>query len=368
MSSQNFLKNMRSINLWLKSFFSDNATILTREFKLHKLEERPPHEATVTKNEAILYYKQMMVIRSLEAAAGNLYEKKMIRGFCHLQTGQEACAVGIKAAMRPTDSLISGYRIHGWSYLMGLTLLEVIGELLGKQSGGSNGKGGSMHLYGKNFYGGNGIVGAQVPLGAGVALASKYQKTGGVCFTIYGDGAAMQGQIFETFNMAKLWNLPCVFVCENNGQALSLANSTVEASGISKVETTEFYTLGNNIPGVLVDGTDVITVREAAKFAINHNVSGKGPIILEIVTPSADSFNDSSDSEQKSKRKDPIVLFRKNVQKAGLMTEEDFKLIEENMKKEVEESLRRALEDVEPGLQELTTEVYSHCLETEVKK
>ncbi|XP_014274791.1 pyruvate dehydrogenase E1 component subunit alpha, mitochondrial isoform X2 [Halyomorpha halys] len=355
---------MRSLSLRLKSFFTNSATIATKNFNLHKLEETPPKEAIVTKNEAIQYYKQMVAIRWLEEAAGKLYEQKMIRGFCHLQTGQEAIAVGIKAAMRPEDSLISGYRIHGLSYLMGLTLLEVIAELLGKQSGASKGKGGSMHLYGKNFYGGNGIVGAQVPLGAGIALASKYRKTGGVCFTIYGDGAAMQGQIFETFNMAKLWNLPCVFVCENNGQALSLANSTVTASGISKVETTNFYTLGNYIPGIQADGTDVITVREVAKFAINHIVLGKGPIILELVTPSVDLDH----QDEISKRKDPIQLFRKSVGTAGMITEEEFKLIEESTKKEVEESVTQGLRDVEPGLQELKTEVYSLSLETQVKK
>lgn len=170
----------------------------------------------LTKDEALKYYTQMQTIRRIETAAGNLYKEKIIRGFCHLYSGQEACAVGMKAAMRDVDNIISAYRVHGWTYLMGVPPLGVLGELTGVQSGCARGKGGSMHMYCPNFFGGNGIVGAQVPLGTGVGLACKYKGNGGMCLALYGDGAANQGQVFEAYNMAYLWKLPVIFVCENN--------------------------------------------------------------------------------------------------------------------------------------------------------
>lgn len=173
----------------------------------------------MTKEEALRYYEQAFYIRRLETSAGSLYKDKVIRGFCHLYSGQEACAIGIKAAMRPDDSVITAYRCHGWTYLMGIPVQGVLSELTGRSTGCSRGKGGSMHMYAKNFYGGNGIVGAQVPLGAGVALANYYRGQKAVCFSLYGDGAANQGQVFEAYNIAKLLNLPCIFVCENNGQS-----------------------------------------------------------------------------------------------------------------------------------------------------
>lgn len=192
--------------------------IVTRKaFKLHNLEEGPATQVTVTKEDALKYYSQMYMIRRLETAAGNLYKEKTIRGFCHLYSGQEACAVGMRAAMRPEDSCITAYRCHGWTYLMGVSVQGVLSELTGRAGGCAKGKGGSMHMYAPQFYGGNGIVGAQVPLGAGIALASQYKGTKGACIALYGDGAANQGQIFEAYNMAYLWKLPCIFVCENNG-------------------------------------------------------------------------------------------------------------------------------------------------------
>lgn len=162
------------------------------------------------------------MIRRMENAANSLYKEKIVRGFCHLYSGQEACAVGINAAMRDDDSVITAYRCHGWSYLMKVSPEKILSELTGRSDGIMRGKGGSMHMYSKNFYGGNGIVGAQVPLGAGVALAAQYKGIKAVCFAGYGDGAANQGQIFEAMNMAKLWALPCIFLCENNGMTPGL--------------------------------------------------------------------------------------------------------------------------------------------------
>lgn len=197
--------------------YATEATFTVRDFKLHNLENGPETTVTVTKEDALKYYEQMFYIRRLETSAGALYKDKIIRGFCHLYSGQEACAVGMKASMRQDDSAITAYRCHGWTYLMGVPVASVLSELTGRQTGCSRGKGGSMHLYSKNFYGGNGIVGAQVPLGVGIALEAKYNGKKAVCFALYGDGAANQGQVFEVYNMAKLWDIPCIFVCENNG-------------------------------------------------------------------------------------------------------------------------------------------------------
>lgn len=189
---------------------------------MHNLDCGPSTDVSLTREDALKYYEQMFVIRRLETAAGSLYKDKIIRGFCHLYSGQEAVAVGMKAAMRADDSVITAYRCHGWTYLLGVPPEGVLSELTGRSTGCSRGKGGSMHMYAKNFYGGNGIVGAQVPLGVGVALAAQYRDKKAVCISLYGDGAANQGQIFEVYNMAKLWKVPAIFVCENNGTVFSI--------------------------------------------------------------------------------------------------------------------------------------------------
>lgn len=248
-----------------------------QDFKLHKLETGPSTHVCLTRDDALKYYEEMFTIRRLETAASSLYKDKIVRGFCHLYSGQEACAVGMKAAMRPDDSVITAYRCHGWTWLLGVPLQQVLSELTGRQSGCSRGKGGSMHMYGKNFYGGNGIVGAQIPLGVGIALAAKYQDKKAVCVALYGDGAANQGQVFEVYNMAKLWNVPCIFVCENNGYGMGTSAERASAS-------VDYYKRGDYVPGIWVDGMDVLAVREATRFAIEHCDSGKGPIVLETAT------------------------------------------------------------------------------------
>ncbi|RZF44078.1 hypothetical protein LSTR_LSTR013411 [Laodelphax striatellus] len=202
--------------------------------------------------------RQLLLIRRLETSAGNLYKEKVVRGFCHLSSGQEAIAVGIRCMMREQDSIISGYRSHGWAYLMGVSPANVLCELTGRRSGCSRGKGGSMHMYASNFYGGNGIVGAQVPLGTGIAFAAKYLGKQGVCFSLYGDGASNQGQVYEAFNMAKLWDIPCIYVCENNGYGMGTSAERSSAS-------TNYYTRGDYIPGIWVDSMDVSAVKESAR-------------------------------------------------------------------------------------------------------
>lgn len=185
-------------------------------YKMYNIDECPPHKAILKKEEGIKYLRRMMTIRRMETLAGSMYKSKQVRGFLHLCIGQEAVAVGLHAAMRPEDHLITAYRCHGYVYLMGVSVEGVLAELVGVETGCARGKGGSMHMYAPKFYGGNGIVGAQVPLGVGAALAEKILNRKGVCFALYGDGAANQGQIFEAMNIAHLLKLPAIFVCENN--------------------------------------------------------------------------------------------------------------------------------------------------------
>ena len=234
------------------------ATFDYHPYKLHRLETGPATSTLLTREEALKYYHQMVTIRRMETAAANLYKEKEIRGFCHLCSGQEAIYTGMHAAMREMDSVITSYRAHGFTYVMGVSVLGVLAELAGKKSGVVRGKGGSMHMYTKNFYGGNGIVGAQVPLGAGIAFAHKYKGDGGVNFSLYGDGAANQGQVSEAFNLAKLWNLPVVFICENNHYGMGTSQERHAAS-------TDFYKRGDYIPGIHVDGMDILAVREATR-------------------------------------------------------------------------------------------------------
>merc|ERR1711953_221659 len=184
--------------------------------QLYKLESGPATEAEVTPEEAVKYYTEMQTIRRMELKADQLYKQKVIRGFCHLYDGQEACCVGMENAIKETDDVITSYRAHGWTYMRGIPVSAVLAELFGRELGCADGKGGSMHMYSDNFYGGNGIVGAQVPLGAGLAWNQKYTGNGGISISLYGDGAASQGQLYEAYNLSKLWDLPAIFVCENN--------------------------------------------------------------------------------------------------------------------------------------------------------
>ncbi|KAL1380474.1 hypothetical protein pipiens_014171 [Culex pipiens pipiens] len=316
------------------SGYATEATFETRAFKLHNLDQGPATTVTVTKDEALRYYGQMYAIRRMETAAGNLYKEKIIRGFCHLYSGQEACAVGMRAAMRPEDSCITAYRCHGWTYLMGVSMQGVLAELTGRQSGCARGKGGSMHMYTNNFYGGNGIVGAQVPLGVGIAFAAKYNGTKGVCIAAYGDGAANQGQIFEVYNMAKLWNAPCIFVCENNGYGMGTSAERASAN-------VNYYTRGDAVPGIWVDGMDVLAVREATRFAIEHCNSGKGPILLETAT-----YRYSGHSMS-----DPGTSYRSRDE----IAEE----IESKLRGEVDAATKVAKADKEIAVEELVTDIYA---------
>src|SRR6478672_23970 len=240
-----------------------------------------PKPAEFTKDEELAAYRHMLLIRRFEEKAGQMYGMGLIGGFCHLYIGQEAVVVGMQLATKPGDQVITGYRDHGHMLACGMESRGVMAELTGRRGGLSKGKGGSMHMFSKekHFYGGHGIVGAQVSLGTGIAFANRYREDGAVCLTYFGDGAANQGQVYESYNMASLWKLPVVYVIENNRYAMGTSVSRSSAQ-------TDFSKRGLsfNIPGEQVDGMDVRAVRAAGARAIEHARSGKGPYILEMQT------------------------------------------------------------------------------------
>ncbi|XP_043286005.1 probable pyruvate dehydrogenase E1 component subunit alpha, mitochondrial isoform X2 [Venturia canescens] len=362
-------KNILSFFSSKKNGYATEASFETKPFRLHKLESGPSNKVSVSRDEALTIYKKLHTVRRMETAAGNLYKEKIVRGFCHLYSGQEAIAVGMTQALRQQDSVITAYRAHGWTYLMGISPVGVLSELTGRQSGNARGKGGSMHMYAKNFYGGNGIVGAQVPLGAGIGFAHKYKGDGGVCIALYGDGAANQGQIFEVYNMSKLWDVPCIFVCENNGYGMGTSVDRASAS-------TEYYTRGDYVPGIWVDGMDVLAVKEATRFALDYCSSGKGPLVMEAMTYrySGHSMSDPGTSyrtreeiQEVRQTRDPLTSFKERILNANLVTADELKQLETEIRKEVDEAVKVAKSDKEIPLHELTTDIYAKNLEPEIR-
>lgn len=315
-----------------------------------------------TKKELTGYYRDMLLIRRFEEKAGQLYGMGQIAGFCHLYIGQEAVVTGVKAAMQEGDQMITSYRDHGHMLACDMDPSGVMAELTGRIDGYSRGKGGSMHMFSteKNFYGGHGIVGAQVPIGAGLGFANKYLDNGAVSLAFFGDGAANQGQVYETFNMAELWDLPVVFVIENNQYAMG---TSVERSSAE----TEFYKRGSSfgIEGIQVNGMDVLEVRDASKKAIKHARSGKGPMILEMKTyryrghSMSDPAKYRTRDEVKKTREesDPIDMVKARIITEGWGTEESLKVIDKEIKAIVAKAADFSLESPEPDPSELWTDV-----------
>merc|ERR1712227_268026 len=321
---------------------------------MYLLEEGPPTTGVVTTEEAVHYYRQMQVIRRMELKADQLYKQKVIRGFCHLYDGQEACCVGMENAIDKGDDVITSYRAHGWTYVRGIAVSEVLAELFGRDLGCARGRGGSMHMYADGFYGGNGIVGAQVPLGAGLAWNQQYTGNGGISISIYGDGAASQGQLYEAFNMSKLWNLPAIFVCENNQYGMGTSVDRHSAS-------TEFYKRAGYIPGILVDGMDIVAVREATKWAKAWTLKN-GLLMMELKTyryhghsmsDPGTSYRTRDEVQNMKKTLDPITSFRKRCLDAGLLTTDQIKSIDKEVKKLIEEETEKALSSPEPPIHEI---------------
>ncbi|XP_017074805.1 pyruvate dehydrogenase E1 component subunit alpha, mitochondrial [Drosophila eugracilis] len=341
---------------------------LENTFKCYDLETGPTMDVELSREDALTMYTQMLKVRRFETMAGNYYKQRQIRGFCHLYNGQEAIAVGMKQSLRPCDSLITAYRCHAWTYLMGVSLYEVMAELLGLRSGCSRGKGGSMHMYGERYYGGNGIVGAQVAVGAGIGLAHSYRNDNGVCVVLYGDGAANQGQVFESFNMAKLWCLPCIFVCENNHYGMGTHVNRASAM-------TDFYMRGQYIPGLWVDGNQVLAVRSATKFAVDHALK-HGPIVLEMQTyryvghsmsDPGTSYRSRDEVKAAREKHDPIISFRNQITELCLADDEELKILETKAKKFVDDECKKALADKEVELHELNTDIYAKNVDGKIR-
>ncbi|KAJ1561896.1 alpha subunit of pyruvate dehydrogenase [Nowakowskiella sp. JEL0078] len=319
----------------------------------------PVTTTSLSRKELLDLYKLMVSIRKLEIAADSLYKKRDIRGFCHLSSGQEAIAAGMESAITHDDAIITAYRCHGFTYARGASAFSIIAELIGKEAGCSKGRGGSMHMFASEFYGGNGIVGAQVPIGAGIALKQKYLNQKAMTFSLYGDGAANQGQVFEAYNIAKLWNLPVAFTCENNKYGMG---TSAERSAAS----TKYFTRGDYIPGISVDGMDVLTVREGSKFARDWCVSGKGPIVVEMKTYryGGHSMSDpgsgyrSKEEVLKMRLKDPIDGLKKRILNAGITSEVTLKLIDEEVKTEIKDAQEKAESSPFPEGSQLHHHIY----------
>ncbi|WP_423067724.1 pyruvate dehydrogenase (acetyl-transferring) E1 component subunit alpha [Devosia sp. CN2-171] len=319
----------------------------------------------LTKEQELSAYRDMLLIRRFEEKAGQMYGMGLIGGFCHLYIGQEAVVTGITmASKKGEDAQITGYRDHGHMLVMGLDPKGVMAELTGRQGGLSKGKGGSMHMFSNEhrFYGGNGIVGAQVSLGTGLAFASKYRNDGTVSISYFGDGAANQGQVYESFNMAKLWNLPAVYIVENN--RYGMGTSVERASG-----QPDFSKRGISfgIEGEQVDGMDVRLVHDAAKRAIEHARSGKGPYILEMLTYRYRGHSMSDPAKYRSKdevstmraERDPIEQVKARILEKRYGTEEWLKEVETEIRAIVTEAADFATSDPEPAASELWTDIYA---------
>lgn len=318
--------------------------------------------ASFTKEEDLFAYREMLLIRRFEEKAGQMYGMGLIGGFCHLYIGQEAVVVGMQMATKEGDQVITGYRDHGHMLACGMDAKGVMAELTGRRGGYSKGKGGSMHMFSKekNFYGGHGIVGAQVSLGTGIAFANRYRKNNAVCLTYFGDGAANQGQVYESFNMAELWKLPVVYIIENNRYAMGTAVSRASAQ-------TDFSKRGAsfNIPGEQVDGMDVRAVKAAGERAIEWARSGKGPYILEMQTYRYRGHSMSDPAKYRSKDEvqrmreehDPIEQVRRRLIDQWKLSEDELKAVDAKVREIVNEAAEFATNDPEPDAAELYTDV-----------
>ncbi|WP_324752946.1 pyruvate dehydrogenase (acetyl-transferring) E1 component subunit alpha [Roseovarius sp. Pro17] len=326
--------------------------------------QKKASKSNASAKELKAYYHDMLLIRRFEEKAGQLYGMGLIGGFCHLYIGQEAVVVGLEATAEEGDKRITTYRDHGHMLACGMDPNGVMAELTGREDGYSRGKGGSMHMFSKekHFYGGHGIVGANVPLGAGLAFSDKYRGNDRVTFTYFGDGASNQGQVYETFNMAALWELPVVFVIENNQYAMGTSQKR-------STSTPDIYTRGEafGIPGEAVDGMDVLAVKEAGEKAVAHCRSGKGPYILEIKTYRYRGHSMSDPAKYRTREevqkmrdeKDCIEHVRDLLLTGKHATEEDLKAVDKEIKKIVNASAEFAKESPEPDEAELWTDIYA---------
>jgi pyruvate dehydrogenase E1 component alpha subunit len=308
------------------------------------------------------FYRQMLLIRRFEEKAGQLYGMGLIGGFCHLYIGQEAVAVGIQHALKEGDSVITGYRDHGHMLVCNMDPRRVMAELTGRSTGYSKGKGGSMHMFARDrgFYGGHGIVGAQVPLGTGLAFAHKYREDGGIAVCYLGDGAVNQGQVYEAFNMAELWSLPIVYVIENNRYGMGTSVQRA-AAGQRLCDRGMAY----GIPGHQVDGMDVVAVHEKAAELVEFVRGGNGPAILEAMTyryrghsmSDPAKYRTREEVDQIREERDPIEQSRRRLLERWKVSEDELKAIDSRVREIVNEAAEFATQDLEPDTSELYTDI-----------
>ena len=313
-------------------------------------------------DDLLKYYREMLLIRRFEVKAGQLYGMGLIGGFCHLYIGQEAVVVGMQAAITGDDGVITSYRDHGHMLACGMDAGGVMAELTGREGGYSRGKGGSMHMFSKekNFYGGHGIVGGQVPLGTGIAFNYKYRGEDRVCLTYLGDGAVNQGQVYESFNMAALWQLPVIYCIENNQYAMGTSTQRHSSSP-------DLYQRGMayGIPGEQVDGMDVLAVKEAGERAVKHCREGKGPYILELKTyryrghsmSDPAKYRTKDELDKMRKEHDPIDMVKKLLIDGNIIDEAGLKDIDKEVKSEVAKAAEFAQNSPEPDVSELFTDI-----------
>ncbi|WP_127900449.1 pyruvate dehydrogenase (acetyl-transferring) E1 component subunit alpha [Solirhodobacter olei] len=325
---------------------------------------KPAAKSNTSKEELLGFYREMLLIRRFEEKAGQLYGMGLIGGFCHLYIGQEAVVVGLEAAADEGDKRVTSYRDHGHMLACGMDPKGVMAELTGRTDGYSKGKGGSMHMFSKerHFYGGHGIVGAQVPIGAGLAFSDKYKGDDRVTFVYFGDGAANQGQVYETYNMAELWDLPVVFVIENNQYAMG---TSVKRSTKSKTLFERGVAYG--ITGEQVDGMDVLAVKAAGQKAVAHCRAGKGPYILEMMTyryrghsmSDPAKYRTREEVQKMREEKDPIENVRDLLITGGHASDDDLKAIDKEIKAVVNDAAEFSKESPEPDVAELWTDIYA---------
>lgn len=342
---------------------NDTLTIELPERDYFLLEDGQIPSTTETNKEELLnYFREMTIMRRMEIVCDSLYKDKQIFGFCHLYDGQEATAMGIEEALTFDDAYIGAYRIHCQAYLRGISLFEIFAEMLGKQGGSSKGKGGSMHYYKKetNFFGGNGIVGAQVPVGTGIAFANQYLGKPNVCVATYGDGAANQGQIFEAANMAYLWKLPMIYVCENNQYGMGTSTERAASSQ-------DFHQRMNPVPGITVDGLNIFDVREAVKFAKQHALE-HGPIALNILTyryhghsmsDPGTTYRTRDEVQTVRKTTDCLLYLKRLTIESGFATEKEIKAIEKEVRQIVDKAAKDALAQDDFPIETLTHDIYA---------
>lgn len=347
----------------LRRLFASTIEVQLPKFETHLLNQALPTTTTTTAEELIRLHKETIIMRRMEIACDLLYKNKEIMGFCHLYDGQEGIAIGINEAVTHDDPIITAYRSHGVALTRGVPVWKIIAEMLGTEGAATKGKGGSMHFYNKkaNFFGGSGIIGDQISVGTGLGFALKYKNQDNCSVVMYGDGAANQGQLYESANMASLWKLPVIYICENNNFAMGTSVDRSSAGGPN------FHKKIYNVPGICTTGQNVFGVRETMKFAKNY-VKEHGPIVINFLTyryhghsmsdPGL-TYRTRDEVMDKRKNADPLNVTKQLLLDNGILTEAQIKALDSEIKDFINEAVDMAKSGKKIGTDELLTDVYT---------